>query len=132
MLKKPPCSVYTRTHLELAIMALPPHQYCIQDKLKTPSPHHHSFKQLWETKWKHPAQMGVYPFMFSCSEDFEPIVEEMERKGMRRAIRLGCVCGHLLPAGVPLQYIELLGFQHHGLGIRSMLGPNARRIVPRR
>jgi hypothetical protein len=30
-------------------------RYHIEDKLKKIGPHHESFKQLWETKWKMPA-----------------------------------------------------------------------------
>lgn len=35
-------------------MAAPGGKFFIQEKLKTPAPHHESFKQLWETKWKQP------------------------------------------------------------------------------
>lgn len=35
-------------------MAAPGGKYFIQDKLDTVAPHHESFKQLWETKWKKP------------------------------------------------------------------------------
>ncbi|OCL07347.1 hypothetical protein AOQ84DRAFT_272091, partial [Glonium stellatum] len=45
--------------------------------------HHESFKQLWETKWKKPAEMGVYPFMFGTAKDFEPIVEELVKQDFR-------------------------------------------------
>ncbi|KAF2102006.1 alpha/beta-hydrolase [Rhizodiscina lignyota] len=64
-------------------MAAPGGKFFIQEKLKTPAPHHESFKQLWETKWKKPATMGVYPFMFGAAKDFEPIVEEMDKLGMK-------------------------------------------------
>ncbi|KAK8183365.1 Alpha/Beta hydrolase protein [Phyllosticta capitalensis] len=64
-------------------MAAPNGKFFIQDALKKPAPHHESFKQLWETKWKKPALMGVYPFMFSTASDFEPIVEEMTKLGMK-------------------------------------------------
>ncbi|KAH7392288.1 Alpha/Beta hydrolase protein [Phaeosphaeria sp. MPI-PUGE-AT-0046c] len=60
-----------------------PHKFHIQDKLSTPAPHHESFAQLWETKWKAPATMGVYPFMFSTAKDFEPIVAELSAKGFK-------------------------------------------------
>lgn len=60
-------------------MAAPNGKYFIQEKLKTPAAHHESFAKLWETKWKKPAEMGVYPFMFGTAKDFEPIVEEMTR-----------------------------------------------------
>ncbi|KAF1984360.1 alpha/beta-hydrolase [Aulographum hederae CBS 113979] len=64
-------------------MAAPGGQFFIQSKLKKHAPHHESFKQLWETKWKQPANMGVYPFMFGAAKDFEPIVEEMTKKGLK-------------------------------------------------
>ncbi|KEQ79600.1 alpha/beta-hydrolase [Aureobasidium pullulans] len=58
-------------------MAAPNGGFFIQDKLYKTAPHHESFKQLWETKWKKPCAMGVYPFMFSAIQDFEPIVEKL-------------------------------------------------------
>jgi hypothetical protein len=33
-------------------MAAPGGKFFIQDKLQVAAPHHQSFKQLWETKWK--------------------------------------------------------------------------------
>jgi len=35
-------------------MALPYGNFFVQDKLGTTAPHHESFQQLWETKWKAP------------------------------------------------------------------------------
>jgi len=64
-------------------MAAPGGKYFIQDNLKKVAPHHESWKQLWETKWKQPAMMGVYPFMFGSAKDFEPIVEEMVKKDVK-------------------------------------------------
>jgi hypothetical protein len=58
-------------------MAAPNGTFFIQNNLKTPAPHHESYAQLWETKWKKPAQMGVYPFMFSSISDFEPIISDL-------------------------------------------------------
>lgn len=58
-------------------MAAPNGDFFIQDKLGTTAPHHESFQQLWETKWKQPCTMGVYPFMFSAVKDFEPVVERL-------------------------------------------------------
>ena len=51
-------------------MAAPGGTYFIQDAL-TPHAHHDSFAALWDTKWKTPCQMGVYPFMFGCVQDFQ-------------------------------------------------------------
>jgi hypothetical protein len=41
-------------------MAAPGGKFFIQDKLKEVAPHHESFKQLWETKWKQPVR--IYDF----------------------------------------------------------------------
>ena len=38
-------------------MAAPNGGFFIQDKLYKTAPHHESFKQLWETKWKKPVSM---------------------------------------------------------------------------
>lgn len=35
-------------------MAAPGGKFFIQDQLDDVAPHHESFKQLWETKWKKP------------------------------------------------------------------------------
>jgi hypothetical protein len=64
-------------------MAAPGGQFFIQEKLQEKAAHHESYAQLWETKWKKPAEMGVYPFMFSTAADFEPIVEEMTKRDMK-------------------------------------------------
>ncbi|KAI9692777.1 MAG: hypothetical protein M1820_009376 [Bogoriella megaspora] len=64
-------------------MAAPGGKFFIQDKLKTPAPHHASYQQLWETKWKKPCEMGVYPFMFGSIKDFQPIVDSIVKKGLR-------------------------------------------------
>ncbi|KAF2478212.1 alpha/beta-hydrolase [Lindgomyces ingoldianus] len=61
-------------------MAAPGGTYFIQSALKTPAAHHTSFSQLWETKWKKPAEMGVYPFMFGTAADFEPVVAELVKQ----------------------------------------------------
>jgi len=59
------------------------HKYYIKDAILKTAKHHESYQQLWETKWKMPAKMGVYPFMFGDARDFEPIVEEMVKKDMK-------------------------------------------------
>ncbi|OSS49025.1 hypothetical protein B5807_05655 [Epicoccum nigrum] len=58
-------------------MAAPGGKFFIQDNLSKPAAHHESFAQLWETKWKAPATMGVYPFMFSTATDFQPVVDKL-------------------------------------------------------
>ncbi|KAK4675682.1 hypothetical protein QC764_511770 [Podospora pseudoanserina] len=45
--------------------------------------HHESFQQLWETKWKGPCAMGVYPFMFGSITDFQPVVDAIIAKGLK-------------------------------------------------
>lgn len=35
--------------------------------------HHESIKALWETKWRYPCSIGVYPFHDGKLEDFEPV-----------------------------------------------------------
>lgn len=37
--------------------------------------HHESIKALWETKWKFPCSIGVYPFHDGKLEDFEPVFQ---------------------------------------------------------
>jgi len=38
-------------------MAAPNGGFFIQDKLYKKAPHHESYKQLWETKWKKPVSI---------------------------------------------------------------------------
>jgi len=59
-------------------MAAPGGKFFIQSKLDKTAAHHESWEQLWATKWKFPATMGVYPFMFGAAKDFEGILEEMK------------------------------------------------------
>jgi hypothetical protein len=40
-------------------MAAPNGGFFIQDKLYGKAPHHESFKQLWETKWKKPVSIDA-------------------------------------------------------------------------
>ncbi|EAA30845.1 conidial pigment biosynthesis protein Ayg1 [Neurospora crassa OR74A] len=46
-------------------------------------PHHDSFEQLWETKWKDPCSKGIYPFMFGSIDDFQPTAEHIIAKGLK-------------------------------------------------
>tara|TARA_R110002003_G_scaffold189_1_gene14701 strand:- start:26568 stop:27830 length:1263 start_codon:yes stop_codon:yes gene_type:complete len=64
-------------------MAAPCGKFFIQEKLGIPAKHHETFEQLWETKWKKPAEMGVYPFMFGTAKDFEPIVNKLVEGGFK-------------------------------------------------
>jgi hypothetical protein len=40
-------------------MALINGNFFVEDKLGTTAPHHESFQQLWETKWKQPVCYSV-------------------------------------------------------------------------
>ncbi|KAE8843236.1 hypothetical protein HRS9139_02533 [Pyrenophora teres f. teres] len=64
-------------------MAAPGDKFFIHDKLAIPAKHHESFEQLWETKWKPHATMGVYPFMFGTASDFASILASMKASQMR-------------------------------------------------
>ncbi|KAK0716716.1 yellowish-green 1-like protein [Apiosordaria backusii] len=57
--------------------------YHISSALHARAPHHESFEQLWETKWKAPCSMGVYPFMFGTTTDFQPVVDAIIAKGLK-------------------------------------------------
>ncbi|PFH62520.1 hypothetical protein XA68_13259 [Ophiocordyceps unilateralis] len=60
------------------------HRYVIQDRLGAPAAaHHESPQKLWETKWRAPAEMGVYPFMFGTATDFEPVFTELIKQGVK-------------------------------------------------
>src|ERR1700760_3343787 len=39
--------------------------------------HQGSIKTLWETRWKFPCKLGVYPFHDGKLEDFEPIFDSL-------------------------------------------------------
>ncbi|POS74356.1 conidial pigment biosynthesis protein Ayg1 [Diaporthe helianthi] len=57
--------------------------YAIGRAILEPAVHHESFEKLWETKWKAPCTMGVYPFMFGSVKDFEPVAEEIIKNGLK-------------------------------------------------
>ncbi|KAI2616548.1 yellowish-green 1-like protein [Hypoxylon sp. NC1633] len=65
-------------------MANQGHTYHIQGQLGQIAAHHESFKALWETKWKRPCEMGIYPFMFGAAVDFQPVVDTIIAKGLKR------------------------------------------------
>ncbi|KAJ4298813.1 hypothetical protein N0V88_003851 [Collariella sp. IMI 366227] len=58
-------------------------RYSIGDALHTSAVHHESFEKLWETKWKRPCEQGIYPFMFGCIQDFEPVAQAIIKKGLK-------------------------------------------------
>jgi hypothetical protein len=45
-------------YISIAVMAAPGGQFFIQQKIKNVLPHHESFQQLWETKWKKPVRQN--------------------------------------------------------------------------
>ncbi|KAL2126933.1 hypothetical protein VTI74DRAFT_11592 [Chaetomium olivicolor] len=57
--------------------------YHIGDAVHKQAVHHRSFEMLWETKWKAPCKAGIYPFMFGCTQDFEPVVHAIIKKGLK-------------------------------------------------
>ncbi|KAK4203168.1 Alpha/Beta hydrolase protein [Triangularia verruculosa] len=57
--------------------------YHIASALHARAPHHVSFQQLWETKWKAPCSMGVYPFMFGTISDFQPVIDTMTAAALK-------------------------------------------------
>ncbi|KAK3367943.1 yellowish-green 1-like protein [Podospora didyma] len=58
-------------------------RYFIGDAINKPAIHHESFEQLWETKWKAPCKMGVYPFMFGAYKDVEPVAQAIIKAGLK-------------------------------------------------
>ncbi|KAI1826432.1 Alpha/Beta hydrolase protein [Xylaria intraflava] len=64
-------------------MAAPGNKYFIEDKLAHPAEHHVCFQALWEKKWKPLCDMGVYPFMYGTTKDFQPVVDKIVSKGLK-------------------------------------------------
>ncbi|RMD40729.1 hypothetical protein DV735_g4407, partial [Chaetothyriales sp. CBS 134920] len=58
-------------------------KYYIKDAINKPAVHHQSYQALWETKWQPLAALGIYPFMFSSLNDFEPVVQEIVTAGLK-------------------------------------------------
>ncbi|KAK0610711.1 yellowish-green 1-like protein [Bombardia bombarda] len=58
-------------------------KFFIKDAILKPAVHHESFEKLWETKWKAPCAMGIYPFMFGSIKDFEPVAQAIIKKGLK-------------------------------------------------
>jgi hypothetical protein len=93
-------------------------RYHIEDKLKIVAPHHESFKQLWETKWKMPvsatddvmskltdrqATIGIYPFMLGTARDFEGIVEAMSKANMKEPYEWDQYASYFIPKAEELE-----------------------------
>ena len=51
--------------------------YRLGEAIDSKFPHHESLKALWETKWRKPASMAIYPFMDGDIADFEPIFDKI-------------------------------------------------------
>ncbi|RDW81927.1 alpha hydrolase-14 [Coleophoma cylindrospora] len=49
--------------------------WILGEKFDKRMPHHNGIKALWETKWKFPCTISVYPFHDGKFQDFEPVFE---------------------------------------------------------
>lgn len=47
------------------------------DQFNTPMPHHASMRALWETKWRTPAKLSVYPFHDGIYNSFQKIFHSL-------------------------------------------------------
>ncbi|OCT54442.1 pigment biosynthesis protein Ayg1 [Cladophialophora carrionii] len=59
--------------------------WILGDKFYQRYPHLDGVKALWETKWKFPCSLGVYPFHDGKLEDFEPIFESLIKDNVNDA-----------------------------------------------
>jgi hypothetical protein len=59
--------------------------WILGDKFNTTYAHHASLQALWETKWKLPCKLSVYPFHDGRLEDFEPIFNKLIADGVNDA-----------------------------------------------
>lgn len=57
--------------------------YSIGDRIDKVAPHHDSIQALWETKWKRPCSIGIYPFIDGKLEDFEPVFTKLVESNLR-------------------------------------------------
>ncbi|KAK4447315.1 Alpha/Beta hydrolase protein [Podospora aff. communis PSN243] len=73
------------------------HKYFIGEAIDKPAIHHESFEKLWETKWKAPCAMGVYPFMFGCLADFEPVAQSIIAAGLKPPYDWDVYASHFIP-----------------------------------
>ncbi|KAF4624535.1 hypothetical protein G7Y89_g13634 [Cudoniella acicularis] len=51
--------------------------WILGEKFDARMPHHDGIKALWETKWKFPCTISVYPFHDGKFEDFEPVFDHL-------------------------------------------------------
>lgn len=83
----------------MAGTSTPEKVFHIEEKLKDVAPHHKSFQDLWETKWKKPATMGVYPFMFGTTADFEPVVDDLIKRNFHEPYNWDDYASAFIPHG---------------------------------
>ncbi|KAF4551479.1 Heptaketide hydrolyase ayg1-like protein [Elsinoe fawcettii] len=76
--------------------------FFLQSRLSKPAVHHESFQKLWETKWKMPCSMGVYPFMFGSIQDFHPIAERLIKEDQREPYDFDAYAAAFAPKGEEL------------------------------
>lgn len=55
------------------------------DKINHEMPHHKSVKALWEHKWKKNCIINAFPFAYATVEDMEPLIDELQSKGIHNA-----------------------------------------------
>ncbi|RDI81329.1 Arylacetonitrilase [Venturia inaequalis] len=88
-------------------MAAPGGKYFIQDNIKKVAAHHESWEQLWNTKWKMPATMGVYPFMFGAAKDFEPILAKMKEQNLKEPYNWDTYPDNFFPKAEELENLAI-------------------------
>lgn len=86
-------------------MAAPGGKFFIQEKMKEKAAHHESFAKLWETKWKVPAEMGVYPFMFGTASDFAPVLKSLTESNLHEPYDWDEYASHFFPQATHLASI---------------------------
>ncbi|KAL2072928.1 hypothetical protein VTL71DRAFT_10252 [Oculimacula yallundae] len=59
-----------------------PRLWQMGDAFEKKMPHHEGIKQLWETKWRFPCSISVYPFHDGKIEDFEPIFLDLIKRNI--------------------------------------------------
>ncbi|CZT13746.1 probable yellowish-green 1 protein [Rhynchosporium graminicola] len=59
-----------------------PRLWQMGDAFEKKMPHHEGIKQLWETKWKFPCSINVYPFHDGKMEDFEPVFLDLIKRNI--------------------------------------------------
>lgn len=51
--------------------------WILGDKFAAKMAHHQGIQALWESKWRFPCTIGVYPFHDGKLEDFAPVFENL-------------------------------------------------------